>query len=199
MKNNKNDMLQPVMVKTEAHININSRSTTDLGKRLCYSYPFAIKTICGPAGSIRNFIDFLCKEGYPAELLPKTRMTKDDILRVPKLPKRVNNYLAILAYILTQRILQDKRLQVSMKSNTLPYTSYRETRKETLFNSVIELSIPDVKMWKYVFVVNKIDELVKADNFNKATANALVESCMKDPTSKLFKGTNIENLVNDEK
>lgn len=72
--------------------------------------------------SIKNFMDYVTKPDYPYELLAKPRLRVNEIKRIPKETIGLPNYWAVLAYALTERILQDKHLQHKIKRKH--YTLY---------------------------------------------------------------------------
>ena len=177
---------------SEKVVNVNIKSTESLGKALSLTYPKQFTTIVGVAACIKNFLDYLTKVDYPIDLLSKTSITKKDLVRIPKKTNMVINYWSMAAYALTERIKQDTKLFNLIKENKLEYTSFNSTTNMVVDNVEVEITVPDLKMCRYISIIRHIDYLIKNDLFDEANITELINNCKNDATKSIFAGTKLE-------
>jgi hypothetical protein len=124
-----NDYLEPLAyiprkTSDSKYIDVSFTSEDSLGVKLAPIFGRKFKTHVGVVGSVKNYLDFISKPGYPIELLDKTRLTKQQRDSIPKSTEPIKNYWSYVAYSFSARILQDKELYDELRNNTLDFTSY---------------------------------------------------------------------------
>jgi len=164
-------------------INVIKSSDTELGVMLSPGYPYKFKTIFGKAGNVRNVIDYISIPEYPATLLGKTVLDSRDISLIKKFKKvKIENYHAIIASVLIERVKSDKKIIEMMKEEKYTYVS-NFIKKSKLYGKVVEYKAPKHGMKVYCNILTKINELVYNDNLNDTTAWELIESYMENKES----------------
>lgn len=176
----------PVAIDGVTYVNIDHKSDSELGKRLSPLYPIAVKTMFGNIGTIKNFMDFIATPGYPYELLSMKKFGSNEIKRVPRNRKSVPNYWAIVAYALCERIRTDSKLVELMQANTDPYTSFSKLKPGTFFDKEISMSIPNIKMSRYLSIIRHIEQFIKEDKLNDETILSFINLCRDDVSKEVF-------------
>ena len=190
--NKKMHTISSTSVEGSDHINVSKHSNTEIGKKLSYGYPINIDTVFGKVGTVRSVMDFLVTPNYPKALLGKPKLTPSDIKKIPKRKTYLDNYWAIIAYVLCLRVLSDESLIKLLKANKLPYTSYNIS-KSKYFAQETEVIEFNNKMYNYIDLINGIQTLIQEDKFNDDSIKDFVFSKMKNKEISLFEG--IINVV----
>lgn len=190
MMKNKSKLLYkvtPASVEGNDHINVSKHSETELGRKLAYGYPINIDTVFGKVGTVRSVMDYLVTPNYPKALLAKPKLTPSDIKKIPKRKMYLNNYWAIIAYVLCLRVQSDSELIKLLKENKLPFTSYNVT-KSKYFGQDAEVCDLNYKMGNYIDILNNIQTMIQEDKFTDDIIKEYVFDSMEDKTVSLFDG-----------
>jgi len=173
--------------ETKDYVNVVLNSEDELGRKLSNGYPQSFETIFGKVGNVRNALEYVKTPGYPVKLLSKSKLTSKEINRLPKRRAYLPNYYAIVAYILTERVKQDKELQEELKNNEKHLTSYYKNSKPIL-GSNVTVVIPKKENELYIEIYTKISQLLKENRFDEDNINELIKSYIKYPDKELFEG-----------
>ena len=193
--NTSNDHVVPGMQEGKDYINISSYSDTELGKSLAPGAPYSFATAFGKPGNVRSAIDFIVTPNYPKTVMKKRQLTKKDIDSIPKQQLDTPNYTALLAYVISRRILADEKLQSLMKSNQAKYVSFNKvTGEDKVFDKDVTIATKNNAMYKYLMIVRNFDIMIKKNMFNREEADKFIEHLMVDKTIDLFDGTAITVL-----
>jgi len=193
ISNRKVYTVKPDMKEGKDYVNVSKYSESELGKSLAPGHPVSFDTIFGQPGNIRAAIDFVTMKNYPKDVMEKTKLSIKDIKRIPEHSLGITNYWSVVAYIISQRILSDKRLQQLMLENTAEYTSYNLSKPEELMGKKISaVKYNDtVQMGGYLMILRNYDKMIKDDMFNRDEIEKFIKSLMKNPDKDLFDKTSI--------
>lgn len=189
----------PVSMNGADCVNIDHKSDSELGKMLSPLYPINVKTIFGNIGTIKNFIDFITAPGYPYEMLRMKKFSPKEIARIPKNRKTVPNFWGAVAYAICERVKGDVKLLSLIKKNTLPYSSFNQTEEGIFFDKRVLVSIPNLKMSRYLSVIRHIELMVKSDTFNDETILNFINNCRDDITKDVFDDMAVSVTFNTDK
>lgn len=187
----------PIGINEADCINVDHRSTNELGKMLSPLFPISVSTIFGTIGTIKNFMDFIAIPGYPREILALKKFGPKEIKSIPKTRIAVPNYWAIVAYAICQRVKTNVKLISMIKKNTLPYTSYEKLEPGMFFDKEVLMSTPNIKMGRYLAIIRHIEKMIKADNFNDDAILKFIMDCRDDTSKDIFDNMAINVVVKD--
>lgn len=177
------------------YINVSRFSDTELGRSLTPGNPYKFETVFGKPGSIRSAIDYVVTINYPKDLMEKAHLNKKDIMQIPHKQLPVENYNAILAYIISRRIMSDVKLQQLMIANKAEYTSFNITETEDeIFDKKIVVGTKNIRMYNYLMIIRNFSLMLKQGIFNKQEIDKYIKFLMKNPDTDLFEGTAISVL-----
>lgn len=169
------------------YINVSKYSESELGKMLSYGYPVKVKTVFGKLGTVRAGMDFIKTPGYPTALLGKQRLTADEVNSIPRKSTSVPNYWAIVAYIMCERIDQDSKVKKLLKENVAPiFTSFNTQDDRQFFKTTVKLSVPNMKMGRYLSIIRHIEKMLKEDRFTRDDIEQFVNDCKDHPELDIF-------------
>jgi len=174
------------------YINISAYSETELGKMLAPGYPVDTQLIIGQIGTVRAAVSYVITPGYPHHLLGKKKFTRSDVRSIPTRTITVDNYWAIYAYILIERVRQDQVLRKLLLENTLDFTSYT-IRKETLLGEKTSMLKINNSMRGYIDIIKQIKGLLVNEKLDDDTRvkDVILSYAAIDDISKLFDGSTV--------
>lgn len=169
------------------YINVSKYSESELGKMLSYGHPVKVKTVFGKLGTVRAGMDFVKTPGYPTALLGKQKLSADEVNSIPRKHVSVPNYWAIVAYIMCERIDQDPRAKKLLKENVAPvFTSFNTQSERQFFTKSVKLSVPNMKMGRYLSIIRHIEKMLKEDRFTQEDIEQFVNDCKDHPELDIF-------------
>lgn len=182
IKNNQNkDNI--LFSKTEGvdFIDISLFSKHELGILLNTEHKYNFDTVIGTTNSIKSFINYAC---YKCD---RDVLLGGKLNAVNKL--KLTNYWGMVAYVLCEKVHQNEKLMGLLLENKLPIYLLNYTNSNSIIddNKVYKLN---KGMKEYVFIINKIQALLKKNKFNKENILKLVRSFSN--TDNIFEGSNIE-------
>jgi len=174
------------------YINVIKDSNTELGKMLSPGHPRVFSTIFGNIGNVRAGMDFVTTMSYPIDILGKSRLTKNDIAKIPRKKVSIPNYWAVVAYLLVTRIRQDSKLRELMKDNDKEYICVYIKNGEEMGKSYTSF-IPVNVFGRYLSILRDIEVVIKDDKLDDDdTVMALIESYKHKETLKVFDNLPVE-------
>lgn len=182
------------------YINIGIACKTSLGNKLRITNPLKLTLFGHRIGSMSNFMDCLNIEGYPMDLLANPKPTREDIKKITSLNKiQVPNFLAILAFALSERIKIDAPLQEEIMKNELPYVYLTKRKEINLFGKSAALTnqyLHNNSMAFYLAILEGLVRLLKANQYTRPMVMEYVNLWIKDPNSDLLAGVRPELVSN---
>lgn len=182
----------------KTHINIDTSSKTELGKRLSWWYPIHTETVFGKVGTFQLFSWFITKPDFPKEWLNNNSLRKADIIRVKKM-KTVNvpNYWALVCYVFIQRLLQEPKNEClyMLRDNKLPLTTYSSKYMPEKYTSTqdVEITKLNKSLAKYVAIIRQVELMIKTDRFVQSNFEWLITQCKFDKSKDLLDGVDREH------
>lgn len=171
------------------YINVDIRSTTELGRRVSMVYSKPFFTIIGQASSIRMFANAITIPGFPMDLLNKFKPTKEDMMRIPKGEvSKVPNYWALVTYAFCEKVKADPVLKKLLLENNLPFTAIAGNKEVEFFNTKLLVEKPNFKLGKYIAIIRIVSEMLKTNKFTDNDIKDLIVKCKDVPEVDLLEG-----------
>jgi len=185
------------------YINVSTQTAGVIGRKLAYTTVFnPTPTWIGKITSLRTAMDFLTIPGYPVKLLTKTKITTRDINKIPRNKVGVVNYWAIVTGLISDRILNDKKLLtmlLNLKSDVV-FTSFN-TKKHTTFGIDSFVTTYNHDIARYVEVIGNVVYILKNNKkeFWDIEIGRLINATKVDKAKNLFDGVPFEISFDDSK
>lgn len=176
------------------YIAVYAQSKSELGKMLGLYYNSPFTTPVGKFLSMITFSNFLKYENLPKRYY----LNYLDSLEVRKqgLKKSyVYNYWSAMGTALYYKIVTTPKLKELLKENTLPFGVHKVKRKVVMLGTEVEIDKEYKELLPYIVIINKFQELLKADNLNEATAREFLEEIRSNPERGIMEK---EPLYKDE-
>lgn len=182
----------------KTHINVNTSSNSELGRRLSWWRPINVKTIFGTVGTFQTFSWFLTKPEFPKEWLTASSFKKADVIRIKRMETvHVPNYWALICYLFVQRLVQEPRNEVlyMLRDNTLPLTVYSSKKMKEPYTPTQDVEITKLifKLANYVAIIRQTELMIKTDRFVPSNYEWLISQCMFDKSKDLLDGVDREH------
>ena len=169
-------------------INISRDAKTDLGKMLHPNFIKPFNTIFGKTISVRMFLNAATLKDFDLSLIYKSRLTKEDIARIPDTIVTVTNYWSLLAYALCARISADKELQKLIKQNNLPYITLAKPVSNNFFGMSVTLNRIRTDSVRFIAILELIAIMLKEDRFTAAEIEQFCLDLRTDKTKSILDG-----------
>lgn len=170
-------------------INVDIRSTSELGRKVSMVYSKPFNTIIGRVSSIRMFANAITIPGFPMDLLGKFKYTKEDMLRIPKdSVTKVPNYWALIAYAFCEKVKADPILKKLLTENELPFSGIAGNKEVDFFNTKLLIEKPNYKLGKYIAIIRIVSEMLKANKFTEIDIKDFIIKCKDVPEVDLLEG-----------
>lgn len=159
-----------------------------LGKLLAPdNITYLFSTPLGKVNSLRTWGNILVIPDYPKRLYTKIPSAKDKGIQF-KEKRKLPNFFSLLALGTALRIKQNPELFNLIKENTLPITALNLPVAKDVFGSKVLVSGLDIKLNRYVGILQIISDLIKQGNFNDIYIKKFIDDCKDEADEDIWSG-----------